>query len=82
MADCTDTQTKLTQAEAAYHDLMMGKSVRKWVDQNGESVEYSRGNTGQLLSYIQQLKDQLADCQGITAAYRGPIRFLFGRRGF
>lgn len=81
MADCTDIQTKLTQAEAAFHALQTGKAVRKWVDQNGEQVEYAYANIGQLASYIQQLKDELADCQGTTPTYRGPIRFLFGRRG-
>ncbi len=79
-ADCSAIQALLTEAQSAYHDLMVGKSVRKFVDQNNESVEYSRANISQLSAYIQDLKSQLAECGGGTPAYAGPIRFLFGRR--
>ena len=78
-ADCTDIQTLLTEAQKAYHDLLTGKAVSKWIDQNNESVEYSKVNMGMLAAYITELKAQLAECQGGQAAYRGPLRFLFGR---
>jgi hypothetical protein len=59
---------------------MTGTAVRKFVDQNGESVEYSRANIAQLSSYITSLTAEIAELEGETPAYRGPIRFTFGRR--
>lgn len=77
--DCTTLPDLLTEAQKAYHQLMTGKAVRKWVDQNGEQMEYSRANIAQLSSYIAQLKADIAECEGGTRAYRGPLRFFFGR---
>lgn len=72
--------TRLAQAEEAQHDIMTGKAVRRFIDQNGESVEYSRANIAQLASYIANLKAQIAELDGTAPAFRGPIRFTFGRR--
>lgn len=80
MTDVSILRTRLQQAETAYHDLMTGVAVRKFVDQNGESVEYSRANIAQLSSYIEALKQQIAALDGTAAQYRGPIRFTFGRK--
>lgn len=55
----TTLQERLAEAEAAYHDLLLGRSVRVFVDQNGERIEYSGANKGALYSYIQTLKHQL-----------------------
>lgn len=52
-------QARLTKAEAAYDALMTGKAVKKFVDQNGESVEYTAANSDNLKGYIQELKDLL-----------------------
>jgi hypothetical protein len=54
------TQQKLTEAENAYHDLMMGRAVRVVVDQNNERVEYTTANASRLYAYIAALKQQLA----------------------
>ena len=75
---CTDIQAKLAEAEKAYHELMLGLSVRVFVDQNGERVEYTAANKQALLSYINQLRSQMTDGTTCVApAARGPIRFTF-----
>ena len=67
---CTDIQAKLAEAEKVYHELMLGLSVRVFVDQNGERVEYT--------AYINQLRSQMTDGSTCVApAARGPIRFTF-----
>jgi len=80
MTDVLVLKSRLLEAETAYHDIMTGKAVRKWVDQNGESVEYSRANVSQLSSYIEALKAEIALLEGARPPYRGPLRFTFGRR--
>ena len=61
-------EEKLEQAEAAYHDLMMGKGVVEVRDSNGEMVRYNAANRSQLAGYINELKRQM----GQTCA--GPAR--------
>lgn len=81
MADCTSIATLLAAARAAYHDLMTGSGISRFIDQNGESVSYTRANEGKLSAYIAKLENDLAICQGaVDRAYRGPIRFTYGRR--
>lgn len=81
MADCTTIDARLAAARKAYEDLMLGQAVSRFVDQNGESVSYSKTNINALLAYIRQLENEKAQCTGSTfAGYRGPIRFVFGRR--
>lgn len=52
-------EQRLEQAEDALHQLLTGESVRVFVDQNGERIEYAAGNAVRLQSYIQNLKIQL-----------------------
>lgn len=59
MATTAQLQTWLTEAENAYHSLMMGGSVRVTVDQNGERVEFTAANSANLQKYIWWLKSQL-----------------------
>lgn len=66
-------QEKLTQAEAAYHDLMIGQKAVVFVDQNGERVEYTRTNAARLQQYITSLKAQI----GGTPYGGGPLRPFF-----
>jgi hypothetical protein len=63
----------LVDAEASYHALMTGKSVREYVDQNGEKVSYTVANAGLLALYIQGLKNQIATAAGCTVNV-GPMR--------
>lgn len=52
-------QEKLTAAETAYHNLVTGRMARVVVDSNGERVEFTVANAGQLLKYIESLKGQI-----------------------
>lgn len=64
--------TRLTSAESALHDLMIGNSVRVFVDENGERIEYSAANIQRLRAYIWDLKQQLGK---ITIT--GPMQIWF-----
>lgn len=69
------TQQKLDSAEAAYHDLMTGRSARVVVDQNGERVEFTAANAPRLQAYIESLKEQIS---GLTSSQaRGPLAVFF-----
>lgn len=68
----TNTE-KLAAAEEAYHDLVTGQSVRVFVDQNGERVEYTAANQRTLARYIQELKQSIA---GQTVGGGGPLRIF------
>lgn len=72
MATREQLQLQLTQAEMAYHSLMLGKSPRVVVDQNGERVEFTVASAGKLLQYIERLRGLLA--MGNTAR---PLRPYF-----
>lgn len=69
-------QARLDKAEIAYDAIMTGKGVRKFVDQNGESVEYSATNLELLRAYIAELKALLNPCYARFQRPR-PIGFLF-----
>jgi hypothetical protein len=59
----------LTSAKDAQHKLLTGRSVRVFVDQNGERVEYNAANRGALAAYIADLERRLS-----TQTPRGPMR--------
>ncbi len=69
-------QTRLTQAEQSYHDLITGKAVEQFVDQNGEQVRYTKATVAGLQSYIASLRSAL---NPVFAAYnrKRPIGFTF-----
>lgn len=69
-------QTRLTKAEAAYDAILTGKSVKRFVDQNGETVEYNQTNIAALKSYIQSLKDLLNPMAAMCRRPRA-IGFIF-----
>lgn len=81
MADCTDKlKADIAAARDAYHKLVTGQSVRVFVDQNGERVEYAAANARTLLNYIAMLQQQLAngDCGGVgIGTATRPVGFLF-----
>lgn len=64
--------TRLAQAEAAYHTMMLGNKASVVVDSNGERIEFAKSETSKLSSYIAELKRQLApyDCTG-------PLKVIF-----
>lgn len=59
MATIATLQSRLTEAEEAYHQLNMGRQAKVFVDQNGERIEYNAASRGQLFAYIQDLRSQL-----------------------
>lgn len=74
----------LSDAEEAYHQLMMGGSVRVYVDQNAERIEYSAANKQNLWNYIVSLRAQIcaispADpiCMSGLGVGKPPAGFLF-----
>lgn len=67
------TAEKLVEAERAYHDLMIGKSAKVFVDQNGERVEFTSANAAYLRQYIDQLKAEIAG----TPAPNAPLTVYF-----
>jgi hypothetical protein len=61
-------QQRLENAETAYDELLTGRAVRRFVDQNGEQVEYTSANRSALAAYIADLKRQIG---GLS---QGPMR--------
>ena len=73
MMATTDAE-RLTEAQAAYHDLLRGESVRSIEDSNGERVVYTVADTGKLAAYIEQLKGRVSTA---SLGKRGPLRAIF-----
>ena len=69
-----DLETRLAEAEEAYHALMTGQSVAELRDQNSELIRYMPANASRLLAYIQSLKQQLGL---IAPGSLGPARGWF-----
>ena len=72
MTDSVTLQKWLTEAENAYHQLMLGTKASVLVDSNGERVEYQRAESAKLSAYIAELRRQLGQSTVI-----GPARVLF-----
>lgn len=66
----------LTDARAAYHNLMTGTAVVEVRDQNGESVRFSSANRANLYAYIQEL-DRLLCVSPTKARPNRPMGFVF-----
>lgn len=62
---------RLLDAEAAYNNLLTGKSPKVVVDQNGERVEFAIANASRLAAYILELKRLLGR---VEAQVSGPMR--------
>lgn len=60
-------EERLRDAEAAYHELMVGRHAVRFEDQNGESVTYSQASMNQLAGYIAGLKRQIAGQRSLTS---------------
>lgn len=67
-----DLQTRLDEAEEAYHSLALGQGIAEFRDQNGELVRYTPANRHALWSYILRLRSEL----GLTTT-KGPGRAIF-----
>ena len=67
MVDTVTLQARLTEAEAAYHEVMTGSGIAK-IGRGQNAVEYTRATVGQLNVYIASLKKQLG--LGTRRTYR------------
>jgi hypothetical protein len=65
---------RLNEAENALHLLMTGQQARVVVDSNGERVEFTATNKGQLRAYIAELKAALG-----KKPFSGPLNVWMGR---
>lgn len=77
---CQDLPQKkvyLAQAELALHNLLTGSKEESVQFGAGKSVKYNQVNLAELRRYINELKDQIAACEGTGLKSRGPIRFIF-----
>jgi len=61
---------RLTSAETAWHQMLIGQQVKTYVDQSGERIEYQLMGRDALRSYILTLKVAL----GISLGAAGPLR--------
>lgn len=61
-------QTKLSDAQDAYHEIQLGRGVREIKDQNGEAVVYNAANLNKLKAYMNELEVQIAALSGTTVA--------------
>jgi hypothetical protein len=71
------TAERLAEAEDAYHRLATGTSVVEVRDSNGETVRYQMANRGSLLTYIEQLKAEIAKINGQPISVAGPANVWF-----
>ncbi len=67
----------LKDAEAAYNDLLTGKMVREFTDQNGERVTYTAARKGDLLNYIVELQGKINGSIPCGPRTTEPLRFTF-----
>lgn len=67
MADLATLQTRLVEAEIAYHNLLAG-SVEEEVSQGDMRVKYTRSVTA-----LQQLQQYIADLKAQIAAVGGAV---------
>lgn len=75
--DITTLKARLTEAEEAYHQQMVGaKEVSVSVGQFG-TVTYNQVNRSALALYITNLKNQLADLEGKVSCKRKIMKVAF-----
>lgn len=66
-------QERLDAAEQAYDNLLTGKAVASFKDENGDEVTYTQASAPRLAAYIEDLKRQL----GMATRCAGPMRIVF-----
>lgn len=71
-------KARIVKLEAAYDAIMSGTAVKRFVDQNGEQVEYTTANAGTLLAFINSLRAKIDGC--FARGYKPrPMGFVFPR---
>jgi hypothetical protein len=69
MTDFATLQTRLTEAESAYHRLLTG-SLEESIGLGDMQVRYSKAEAPNLSAYISRLKGEIAALGGSTGARR------------
>ncbi len=77
MTDCLTKKLWLAEAELALHRLRIGGAEQTVQFGPSKSVTYTRASIGDLSAYIEQLKREIAACDGLEYKGRQPIRFDF-----
>lgn len=72
-------QEQLKDAQAAYHELLTGRSARVVVDGgDGSRIEYTAANRQALYNYILELQTKLNQTSTAPVAFNnGPAGFVF-----
>lgn len=73
--DVATLQLRLTEAENAYHQLMLGQQIVMIRDSNGEQIQYSNASASKLAQYITTLRSQL----GLPGGASAPMWAWMGR---
>lgn len=68
------TQEMLNEARNAYFRISTGQSVAIVIDQNGERIEFQKGNLTALADLIRKMEMELA---GMNAGQYRPLRTYF-----
>lgn len=74
--DTATLQTRLLEAELAYHRLMTG-ALEVEVQQDDMQVKYGLASTDKLRAYIADLRSQLAKAGALDAADAGRRRAMY-----
>lgn len=72
-------KARITKLQDSYDAIISGQAVKRFVDQNGEQVEYTAANASSLLAYINRLKSEL-DCSFARQYRPRPMGFVFPRQ--
>lgn len=75
MADLATLKTRLTEAEAAKHDLAMGARVVEVV-RDGRRIRYQEANKGDLDTYIDKLLREIDDLEAPASGSLPRRRFI------
>jgi gpW len=70
-------QEQLSQALAAYQDIVTGNRIKVFVDQNGERVYYDSTNLDALRAWILSLQSQIEAGSPTPFVARRPLRVYF-----
>lgn len=69
MADLATLQTRLTEAESAYHRLMTG-ALEVEIEHGDMRTKYQASGKGELAAYIADLRAQIAAAGGTVSGER------------
>lgn len=72
-------KARIVRLETAYDEIISGTAVKRFVDQNGEQVEYTTANAAKLLAFINELKS-MVNCSFARRYKPRPAGFVFPRQ--